>query len=69
MRMIDFREIPSFQTLSRRARSFDLHPINSDIDMAYSKGSTAAIYSLRWEIERTFSVLEEIVCIVRIYDM
>ena len=25
LNMIDLREMPSFQTLSRRARSFDLH--------------------------------------------
>lgn len=45
MRMIGVREIPSFQTLSRRARSFDIHEISSDIAMAYSMGTIAAIDS------------------------
>ena len=57
--MAGLNEIPSFQTLSRRAGSFDLHAINRrigiDLRMEY-----ASRYSLRWEIERTFSILEEI---------
>ena len=43
MRIIGIKEIPSFQTLSRRACSFDMHAISSDIAMACSIGSTAVI--------------------------
>jgi hypothetical protein len=45
MRMTGIMEIPSFQTLSRRAHSLDINAISSDIAMAYSIGSPAAIYS------------------------
>ena len=45
MRMIGIREIPSFQTLSRRDRSFDIHAISSHIAMTYSMGTIAAIDS------------------------
>ena len=41
IKMAGLNEIPSFQTLSRRARMIDVHAI-------------------KWEIERTFSILEEI---------
>ena len=52
IKMIGIKDIPpSFQTLSGRARLFDLHSINREV---------TSIYTLRWEIERTFSILEEI---------
>ena len=45
LRMIGLKEIPSFQTLSRRARSFDLHAINRGIVLLYSMKECAAIDS------------------------
>ncbi len=45
LRMIGLKEIPSFQTLSRRARSFDLHAINRGITFLYSMKECAAIDS------------------------
>ena len=43
--MAGLNEIPSFQTLSRRARSFDLHAINRGIVFLYSMKECAAIDS------------------------
>jgi len=45
MEMIGIREIPSFQTLSRRAGSLDLHTINREIAFLYAVESIAAIDS------------------------
>jgi hypothetical protein len=45
LRMIGIREIPSFQTLSRSARLFDLHAINREVTFLYSMESIAAIDS------------------------
>ena len=45
LRMIGLKEIPSFQTLSRRARKFDLHAINRGIVFLYSIKECAAIDS------------------------
>lgn len=35
IRMVGIKEIPSFQTLSRRARMIDLHAINNEITSLY----------------------------------
>ena len=43
LRMIGIKEIPSFQILSRGARLFDMHEINSEITFLYLIESTAAI--------------------------
>jgi hypothetical protein len=43
--MVGVRDIPSFQTLSRRARSFDLHAINREIVLLYSMKEIAAFDS------------------------
>ena len=43
--MTGLNEIPSFQTLSRRARSFDLHAINREIVFLYSMKEFAAVDS------------------------
>ena len=43
--MIGINEIPSFQTLSRRAGSLDLHTINREIAFLYAVESIAAIDS------------------------
>ena len=45
LRMIRISEIPSFQTLSRRARKFDLHAINREIVFLHSMKECAAIDS------------------------
>ena len=45
LRMIRISEIPSFQTLSRRARKFDLHAINRAITFLYSMKEIAAVDS------------------------
>jgi transposase len=45
IRMAGIKEIPSFQTLSRRARMIDLHAINNEITYLYSIESIAAIDS------------------------
>ncbi|WP_298277051.1 hypothetical protein [Ferroplasma sp.] len=45
IRMAGIKEIPSFQTLSRRARMIDLHAINNEITSLYSIESIAAIDS------------------------
>jgi hypothetical protein len=45
LRMIDIKEIPSFQTLSRRARKFDLHAMNRAITFLYSMKEYAAVDS------------------------
>jgi hypothetical protein len=45
IKIIGIKEIPSFQTLSRRARLFDLHVINREITSLYSMESIAAIDS------------------------
>ena len=45
LRMIGIKEIPSFQTLSRRARMIDLHAVNNKIASLYSIESIAAIDS------------------------
>ena len=43
--LIDLNEIPSFQTLSRRARMLDLHAINKEITYLYAMKSMAAMDS------------------------
>ncbi len=43
--LIDLNEIPSFQTLSRRARMLDLHAINREITYLYAMNSMAAMDS------------------------
>ena len=43
--MIGLKEIPSFQTLSRRARSFDLRAVNREITFLHSMESIAAVDS------------------------
>ena len=43
--MIGIRDIPSFQTLSRRSRKFDLHAINQEIAFLYSMEECAAMDS------------------------
>ncbi len=43
--MAGLKEIPSFQTLSRRARLLDLHAINREITFLYSMESIAAVDS------------------------
>ena len=45
IRMAGIKEIPSFQTLSRRARMMGHHAINGDIPSLYSKESIAAVES------------------------
>ena len=45
IRMAGIKEIPSFQTLSRRARMIDVHAINNEITYLYSVESIAAIDS------------------------
>lgn len=45
--MAGLREIPSFQTLSRRARVIDLHAINMEITFLYSVESIAVIDSFK----------------------
>ena len=45
MELIGINEIPSFQTLSRRARTFDLHAINIEIESLYSINEIAAFDS------------------------
>ena len=45
IRMAGLREIPSFQTLSRRARMIDLHSINMEITYLSSMESIAAVDS------------------------
>ena len=45
IRMIGIKEIPSFQTLSRRAIMIDLHAINNEITYLHSVESIAAIDS------------------------
>ena len=45
LRMSSIKEIPSFQTLSRRARMIDLHSINKEITSLYSIESLAAVDS------------------------
>ena len=45
IRMAVLKEIPSFQTLSRRARMIDLHAINREITFIYSVESIAAMDS------------------------
>ena len=45
LRMTGLKEIPSFQTLSRRSRMLDLHAINRKITSLYSVKSIAAIDS------------------------
>jgi len=45
IRMAGITEIPSFQTLSRRARMIDLHSINKEITSFYSMESIAAVDS------------------------
>ena len=43
--LMGVKEIPSFQTLSRRARMIDLHAINGEITFPYSMESIAAVDS------------------------
>ena len=43
--MTGIREIPSFQTLSRRARMFDPHAINREIAFLHSMEACAAVDS------------------------
>ena len=45
IRMVGIKEIPNFQTLSRRARMIDLHSINMEITYLYSVESIAAVDS------------------------
>jgi len=45
MDMIGISSIPSFQTISRRARSIDMHEINSEIASLYMNGNMAAMDS------------------------
>ena len=45
MEMIGIHEMPSFQTLSRRARLFDLHAVNREITFLMAMESIAAIES------------------------
>ena len=45
IRMAGITEIPSFQTLSRRARMIDLHAVNNEITTLYSIESIAAVDS------------------------
>ena len=45
MELIGIKDIPSFQTLSRRSRSFDLHAINTEIESLYSINEIAAFDS------------------------
>ncbi len=45
LRMIGIKEIPSFQTLSRRARSMDLHAINRGIWFLFCMKECAALDS------------------------
>jgi len=45
MDMIGTGTIPSFQTISRRARSIDMHEINSEIASLYMYGTMAAMDS------------------------
>ena len=45
LRMIGIKEIPSFQTLSRRARSMDLHAINRGIWLLFCMKECAALDS------------------------
>ena len=44
--MMGLKEIPSFQTLSRRARMLDLHALNREITLLYSMEEIAAVDSL-----------------------
>ena len=53
--MIGLKEIPSFQTLSRRSRSMDLHAINRSITFLCSMRECAAVDSLlimEWLVTR-----------------
>ncbi len=43
--MMGLNDIPSFQTLSRRARKFDLHAINREIVLLYCMKECAAVNS------------------------
>ncbi len=45
MELIGITEIPSFQTLSRRTRSFDIHAMNTEIESLYSINQIAAFDS------------------------
>ena len=45
MALIGITEIPSFQTLSRRSRSLNLHAINMEIESLYSMNEMAAFDS------------------------
>ena len=45
LRMIGLKEIPSFQTLSRRSRSMDLHAMNRSITLLHTMKECAAIDS------------------------
>ena len=45
LRMIGIKEIPAFQTLSRRARSMDLHAINRGIWFLFCMKECAAVDS------------------------
>jgi hypothetical protein len=45
MELIGITEIPSFRTLSRRSRSFDLHSINMIIQLIHSVNGIAAFDS------------------------
>ena len=45
LNMIDLKEIPSFQTLSRRVRSFDLHALNRKITCEHSMNECDAMDS------------------------
>ena len=45
MELIGIKDTPSFQTLSRRSRSLDLHAINMEIESLYSINEMAAFDS------------------------
>ena len=45
MELIGIKEIPSFQTLSRKSMSLDLHAINMEIESLYSINEIAAFDS------------------------
>ena len=55
--MVGLKKIPSFQTLSRRARKFDLHAINRAITFLYSMKEIAAIDSFMIRTCKHFTAL------------
>ena len=57
LRMIGLKEITSFQTLSRRARSMDLHAINREIVFLHSMKECAAVDPFMIHIQEYSTVL------------